>query len=306
VNKKISNIVVLGANGQVGTEVCLYLKNFDGVDVTAVVRNEFSTAILSRLNIKCLFGELSGDKKIKNAIADADVVLDLAGYATGSVIEVNNFYSARLKYVVAGMKKDSNYVFASTMNALGFTDRSPKLKHHFLSSSIYCASKRYAEKLSIELGKKYNVNVFVFRFGQVHGVLQKCTAVLRKLINEGYSFTIPDTPSWTIFAYSIAEALVNVSNKLEKPGVYMLVSPHEWSWKELLNYIAQKDQLSVATNIAYIERRNYKHYLAVIKHTIFKFLSDRRDYGIDYLEPGTGRYFAFGCVVGIVLRRFNI
>ena len=88
-NKKTISILVLGANGQVGTEVCFYLKYFKGVEVTAVVRNEYSSAILSRLNIKCLFGDLCTDNEILSAIVEADVVLDLAGYATGSVKEVN-------------------------------------------------------------------------------------------------------------------------------------------------------------------------------------------------------------------------
>jgi len=277
-NKKMISILVLGANGQVGTEVCFYLKYFKGVEVTAVVRNEYSSAILSRLNIKCLFGDLYTDNEILSAIVEADVVLDLAAYATGSVKEVNEFYRARLTYVIAHMQNDSNYVFASSMNALGFSDRSPKLRYHLFPSSIYCASKRYAEKLSISLGKKYNVNVFIFRFGQVHGVTQKSTIVLRKLINDGYSFEIPDTPSWTIFTYSIAEALISVSNKLEVPGVYTLVSPHEWSWEELLNYIAAKDNKTVTTTIVSNKGGSLKHYISGIKRMIYRLLSDRRDF----------------------------
>jgi hypothetical protein len=175
------------------------------------------------------------------------------------------------------MKEGSNYIFASSMNVLGFNSRSTKLRYHFFPTSIYSATKRFAEKLSIKLCEKHNINTFVFRFGEVHGVIQRCTVTDRNLIDDGYTFVVPDTPSWTIFTYSIAEALVAVSNKLEEPGIYMLVSPHEWSWKELLEYIAKENQCSVKVEVTSPKKINMKYYLNLSRRILFSFASDKRD-----------------------------
>jgi len=274
-NKK--NIVILGANGQVGIEVCFYLKSFSGVSVTAVLRNEYSATILKKLDIKCLFGNLIDDQDIQAAIEESDVVLDLAGYATGSVDEVNDFYDKRLKSVISRMTEDSNYIFASSMNALGFHSRSTKLRYHFFPTTIYSATKRFAENLSIKLGKKHNINTFIFRFGEVHGVIQRSTNEIGKLIDDGYTFVVPDTPSWTIFTYSIAEALIAVGDKLEEPGIYMLVSPYEWSWKELIEYVAREKQCSVKVEVTSPTKINMKYYINFSKRMLYSFASKRRD-----------------------------
>ena len=52
----MTTIGVIGASGQVGTEVCLYLKTYPEVRPVAIVRTSLSGALLRRLGIEVRVG----------------------------------------------------------------------------------------------------------------------------------------------------------------------------------------------------------------------------------------------------------
>ena len=271
-------VVILAANGQIGIELCMYLQDFENISLTAIVRTEYAAVLLKKLNVNCMPGDISKSRDIQQAIANADLVFDLAAPGRGFINEIKNFYKYRLTQVIQYMKHGSSFVFASTQAAFGYKEPLyTKLKYYFFPRSVYAANKRYAEKLCQKLGKRFGINVFIFRLGEVHGVIQRCSAGLRNSINNGYTFTVNDTPANAIFVYEIAQALVNITKKMESPGLYTMVSNYSWSWSELLAYIASREKQNVIINLIEAQQIGPKHYFIFLKNTTFNFLVMRRD-----------------------------
>src|SRR3989442_15765920 len=71
-------VAVLGANGQVGTELCLYLKVMDFCEPIAVTRSQNSTAVLSRAGVCCRSGDLTNRQVATALLNDCDLIFDLA------------------------------------------------------------------------------------------------------------------------------------------------------------------------------------------------------------------------------------
>lgn len=277
-NKK-ANIVILAANSQIGIEVCLYLSTFDNVFITGVVRTEVAGALLKRLNIEYKAGDLDSNTEIEDTISQADLVFDLAAPTRGLLKDKKKFYQDRLSSIFKKMRKGSVFVLASTQAAFGYKEPLyPELKYYFFPRSVYAANKRYAEKLSKKLGKKHDIDIFLFRLADVYGITQKSTALLRELIVKHYSFTVTNAPANTIFTYEIAIALMNIIKRLESPGLYTMVSNYAWTYSELLEYIASIDNMEVRINSIEISKQNIFYYFQNIKQAILDSIIKRRDF----------------------------
>jgi nucleoside-diphosphate-sugar epimerase len=230
-------IVVIGASGQVGTEVCLYLKTYPEVRPVAVVRTHVSGALLRRLGIEVRVGVLGTESESRELLRDSDMIVDFSAPAAGEMKEFKAHYERHVRRAVACAPEGARYVFVSTINAFGMSPVFNRAKHYFLPHTIYAHSKRFAERLACRLGRLHRREVYIFRLGHVHGALQRVSQETAELVRQPYrSFEYPDTPSYTIFCHSIAEGLVNVARGKDAPGTYTLISEPAWSWREVLKH----------------------------------------------------------------------
>jgi hypothetical protein len=78
-------------------------------------------------------------------------------------------------------------------------------------------------------------DIYVLRLGQVHGEMQGVSRLLWERAKIEGVF-LPATPSYSVFAFTIAEALVSIVNGKETPGMYTVVSKPAWTWPEVLRY----------------------------------------------------------------------
>ena len=277
-NSDVKNIVVLAANGQVGLELCLYLRDFEHISVKAIVRTEYAATILKRLSIQCLVGDISKSEATQEAINQADLVFDLAAPSSGFINEIKKFYQLRLSEIFTYMRKETSFVFASTQAAFGYKEPlHAVLKYYFFPRSVYAANKRYAERLCKKLGKRYVINTYIFRLAEVHGVLQTSRAVIKDKIKKDYTFTINNTPANTIFVYEIAKALENITQQKERPGLYTMVSNHSWTWLEIIQYYAKEENKSLKINFIESQTSGIAKSFASLKNFIFSYLFLRRD-----------------------------
>jgi len=273
-----SKIVILGANSKVGVELCMYLDLLKNISLVAIVRTEYAATLLKKLGITYLSGDISQNSMIQRAISNADLVLDLAAPSKMMIDEMRSFYKRRLEKIFQYMSSDSVFVFASTQAAFGYKEPMyPRLKYYFFPRSVYAANKRYAENICTKLGKRSGIDVFLLRLGDVHGVMQNPSILLKDLIRQGYSFTVSDNPANTVFVCEIAQALVNITKKMELPGLYTMVSYYFWSWRELLLYMASCENMDVKINLVSISERKIGSYFSFLKKSIFNFLVTRRD-----------------------------
>ena len=74
----MTRIAVLGANGQVGAEVCLLLRNQPDVELIPVCRNPRSSSYLRYHGMACRHGLPADADQARELFAGADVILDFA------------------------------------------------------------------------------------------------------------------------------------------------------------------------------------------------------------------------------------
>jgi len=231
-------IGVIGANGQVGSEVCLFLSRVSDVKVIPICRTQLGSAFLRRCALECRHGELDSPEEAARLLVDCDLVADFS-LPRGLPSEVRTATKSIIANAVRGAPRDARFVYISSMMALGVDHQSRLIRRHIPAHTTYGATKRYAEQLAFRLGQQVGREIYVLRLGQVHGELQ---AVSRELMRELKSETayVPDGHSYTVFAFTIAEALVHIALGKERPGLYALVSAPEWSWKEVHEYYAHR------------------------------------------------------------------
>ncbi len=273
----MKTIGIIGASGQVGLEVCLFLATYPDVRVVAIVRAGVSASLLKRLGIEYRTGSLGDPEQCRELLKDLDLIVDFS-VRLGDVKDTNSYYHNNITKALAFSKPDAKYVFISSINAFGMSERFNKAKHYVIPHSIYAHTKRYGERLAFQHGRKNGKDTFVFRLGHVHGPLQRVSTETVKLVNGKYEhFIYPDTPSYTVFCFTIAEGLYHVVQGKEKPGNYVLISEPAWSWKEVLEYYVKPGRkIKVELTTA---RKPYslRDFVQGIKGGLFSVLTKYKD-----------------------------
>jgi nucleoside-diphosphate-sugar epimerase len=243
----MKTIGIIGASSQVGTEVCLFLKTYPDIRVIGIVRASISGAILRRCGISVRVGTFDTAEECVRLVGDCDLIVDFSVISTGDFAATRAHYKQYVSGALRGSPAFARYVFISTINAFGMGDEFNRAKYYWVAHSVYATTKRHAERLALRFGKLNGKQVFVFRLGHVHGILQRVSFHTAEIVSGPYlEYEYPDTPSYTIFCHTIAEALINVLAGREVPGIYTLISDPPWSWAEVLRYYApQESQLTI-------------------------------------------------------------
>jgi hypothetical protein len=171
-------------------------------------------------------------------LADCDLIADFS-LLRGTASEIRTMMHKMIENVSKYAPLGARFVYISTVMAFGMGQTDRSFRQYPLARTIYGATKRYAEHLASRKGRQIGREVFVLRLGQVHGELQSVSRDLLRNLKDETAY-VPSGPSWTVFAFTVAEALCNIANGKEKPGLYTLVSVPEWSWKELHQYYCQR------------------------------------------------------------------
>ena len=232
-------IGILGANGQVGSEVCLFLSQMEDVRVIPICRTELGSTLLRRCGLACRHGELNKPSEAARLLADCDLVADFTLPQNASVGEIRRLIQSTISATMEYAPERTRFVYISSLVAFGFGPPDHALGRYLLARTLYGATKRYAERLAFRSGKRRNREVYVLRLGQVHGELQSVSQDLLRGL-EGETAYVPAGRSYAVFAFTIAEALVRIAYGEHKPGRYTLVSTPDWTWKEVYEYYAKR------------------------------------------------------------------
>ena len=124
-------IGIIGASGQVGTEVCLYLRTYPNVRPVAIVRTPISGALLRRLGIEVRCGTLGSPDECSELLGDCDLVADFS-VSSGSPHQINAHYRNNISKALEFSKPEARYLFISSINAFGMSARDNRAKHHWV------------------------------------------------------------------------------------------------------------------------------------------------------------------------------
>lgn len=218
-------VVVLGANGQVGAEVCLHLARESTVQLLPVCRNRLGSAFLRSRGIACRHGRPADAGEAAGLVGDADLVATFA-LAAGLPRAARDADAAIVEHAIALSPPRARVVFFSTLAVIE-------------SNGAYAHGKQRCERLALALGRKHGKEVFVLRLGHVTGELQNISHLLREATLHG-AIAIPDAAraSNTTHVATIAEAIVRIARGEEAAGVYHLVNVPQWSWRQVIEHEA--------------------------------------------------------------------
>ncbi|MEQ1716832.1 MAG: NAD-dependent epimerase/dehydratase family protein, partial [Hyphomicrobium sp.] len=155
----MKKVLVLGANGQVGGELCFLLSLETSLMATAVARSENGLALLRNMGVQCAVHP-GGD--LKELLQNCDVVVDLVHPWENNIASMRRSIVARCQEIHRHLPPHARVVYASTMSVYRLDPDVP-------AYTIYGYTKLFAEKLHRQLGRKFRHPVYIFRLGQVHG-----------------------------------------------------------------------------------------------------------------------------------------
>jgi len=231
----MTRVAIIGANGQVGAEVCLRLREAEGIEVVPVARNLSGSAFLRLNGMSCRHGRIADPADARRLIGDCDVVVSFA-LSTTAIPRFDREVNRKIvRGIVAGAKAGAPIVFASTIMVYA-----PAMKLRIPDS--YGLEKLIVEKMLGRACRASHHPLFVLRLGHVLGELQN---ISRKICGEigDAKVALPRqgrVASNTVFAVTIAEAIVQVAHENAKPGTYGLITFPQWTWFDVYNYYASQ------------------------------------------------------------------
>lgn len=233
-------VAVIGANGRVGTEVCLLLSKLPGVTVVPITRSRYASAFLRRMGLRCRVGSITDSTSAARLLHGADLIVDFS-LPLGMLSVATRAVRANVLSILRNAPRRARYVFISSTVAIGTTDTG-MYQPQVLARTPYAAQKRHGERFAQVCGRLFRREVFVLRLGEVHGELQPCSHQLEASL-DGRKIALPDRGgalSDVVLCSTIALALKNIAEGRETPGVYTVVESPDWSLRRVYTFYAER------------------------------------------------------------------
>ena len=264
-------LALIGANGNVGTELCFLLRN--DVDLKPITRNRLGAVFLNHHGFDCTISDITKDNDAKESLSDVDVVV-ISSYATdvftGSQTRSSQLINEKIiKNSVNFSPPHAIIIYFSTIRA--FSNKIDPNTPKGWTKSGYDKEKITLEKILFSESTKMKKNAYALRLGHVYGDNQPRTRDLKKILSDSQiSFQVkPETESNVVHTVTIKDAILNCIDSKTSPGTYSLVNVPQWTWKNVIDYY-KKSQTIV----------NYKtsKILPQENSTIWNFLKSNKKY----------------------------
>jgi len=232
----MTRIGVLGANGQVGAEVCLLLAAQPGIEVVPISRNPTGSAFLRSRGLRCRHGRAADAGDAPGLLGDCDVILNFARPAVGRPGDMRAANKALASNMAAFSARGARLVYFSSLCA--HRRFRPMTEPAMLTA--YGWEKRSVEKIVRREAERRGKEAWNLRLGHVAGDLQGISAELRRLIRRG-PVIVPwagEYPSNVVYTATIVEAVLAIAAGRETPGTYDLICTPEWTWRMVLEHEA--------------------------------------------------------------------
>jgi nucleoside-diphosphate-sugar epimerase len=238
-------IAVLGANGQVGAELCLLLSKVPGIQLVPVCRNPTGSAFLRYSGIACRHGRIADEKEASQLIGDCDVIVNCA-LGVGTPREVRNVDRALLRNAFAHSGRGAVIIHFSTVMVHGDPREGRLLRWRDAYGRAKRAAENHVQRESSRTGKVG----YTLRLGHVCGPLQNITDKIRKEISDGKALLFEhDRPSNTVYTVTIVDAIRSILAGKEQPGEYDLTNYPQWTWRQVYAYEAAECNVPYAPGI---------------------------------------------------------
>jgi nucleoside-diphosphate-sugar epimerase len=238
-------IAILGANGQVGAELCLLLSRMPDCELVPICRNPTGSAFLRYSGIACRHGLPAEPGEAPQLIGDCDVIVNCA-LGTGTPAEIRSFDRRLVQNIFSHSRPDATIIHFSTLMVHGDPRRGKRRRVR----DAYGRAKFAAERLILAESKRSGKPGYILRLGHVCGPLQNITDRIQKEIAIG-QVVLPedDVASNTVYTVTIVDAIMSVLAGKERPGEYDLTNAPQWTWRQVYSYEGERSHQAFAPQL---------------------------------------------------------
>jgi dTDP-4-dehydrorhamnose reductase len=234
---------LIGANGNVGTELSFLLKN--DVNLIPIMRNKLGALFLTHHKFPCRIFDISKENDALESLYDLDSVIicsnavdSYSGSQTRSSRKINEDI---IKNTTKFTKDNATLFFFSTIRSFS-NDIVPNTSNFGIKSSFE-KEKIHLEKLLLSESKKNNKRAFIFRMSQIFGENQPRTNYFRKSLSSDkvHVQVSPEKMSNIVHILTIKDAIMKCLKNQYSTGIYSLVNNPQWTWKNVIDYYKKSE-----------------------------------------------------------------
>jgi nucleoside-diphosphate-sugar epimerase len=281
-------IGVIGSNGRVGTEVTLLLACMHDITVAPISRSDYGAAFLKQCGMAPRI--VPSDDALADALEDCDLVADFSMSSGATSGERRQRSLANIRRLVALSRPHAPIVFASSIMAFGMRHGDRTCRRYRISRTSYGTEKRRQEREVATSAAASGKPAFALRLGEVHGDLQPVTRYYVQAVRHGVVTLTRglNSPSPVVTCFTIANALRNIADGREAPGLFTVVEQPEWTWNQFFQWVAANSGAEVVLNelptpqqpsVAYTISPGFTRLRAYL----FRIAADNRDVIQSYL-----------------------
>jgi len=225
---------MVGANGQVGAELCLLLAAREDIELVAICRNRSGSSFLRWQGIACRHGRVADPTDAARLLSDCDVVVN-SSLASGTPVEIRRIEAQIIRNVFEYSKAAATIIHFSTQSVYG----DPRPGRWIRWRNPYGRAKLTTERRVRVESRRTKKPAHIFRLGHVCGSLQEISNTIRTEVRTGTVFLpAQNCSSNTVYTAAIIGAIEQILAGKSQAGTYDLMNSPRWSWREVYEYEA--------------------------------------------------------------------
>lgn len=230
----MAKVAIIGANGQVGAELCLMLAARAEIELVPICRNRSGSAFLRWHGIACRHGRAADSLDAPRLFGDCDVIVN-SSLANGTPAEIRRIEDQIVHNMFACSREAATVIHFSTQSVYGDPQSGRWIRWRNPYGRVKLASER---QVRVEQ-RRYSKPSYIFRLGHVCGSLQEISNAIRASIRDR-TVVLPsrDCSSNTVYTATIVGAVEQVLRGAAQPGTYDLMNSPRWTWREVYQYEA--------------------------------------------------------------------
>jgi nucleoside-diphosphate-sugar epimerase len=225
---------LIGANGQVGGELCLMLASRKDLELVPICRNRSGSAFLRWQGIACRHGRVADPADAARLLGDCDIVIN-SSLATGAPAHIRRIEAQIIQSIFRYSKDSATIVHFSTQSVYG----DPRPDRMVRWRNPYGRAKLATERQVRLRSRSTRKPAFILRLGHVCGSLQEISNTIRADI-RARSVHLPaeNRSSNTVYTAAIIGAVDQIIAARARPGTYDLMNTPRWTWREVYEFEA--------------------------------------------------------------------
>ena len=225
---------MVGANGQVGAELCLMLAARKDIELVPICRNRSGSAFLRWHGIACRHGRVADPADAARLLGDCDVIVN-SSLATGAPSQIRRIEDQIVQSIFRYSKDSATIIHLSTQSVYGDPRPSRRVRWRNPYGRVKLATERQVRLQSRSTRKP----AFILRLGHVCGPLQEISNTIRATIRaRTVSLPTENRSSNTVYTAAIIGAIAQIIAQRARPDTYDLMNTPRWTWREVYEYEA--------------------------------------------------------------------